>query len=271
MPNHRKPLRVGAVNYLNTKPLVHGLARAAGGLRLVFDLPSRLADQLARGSLDAALVPVVELFTHPDYVRTSDACIACRGPVRSVKLYFRKGPSHVRRLALDEGSRTSIVLAQLLLREVGGARPEVESLPIGEGLAATDADAVLLIGDRAMYPQPGIFAEVWDLGQRWCDWTGLPFVFAVWAARRDADVAMLAAALANARDEGLRCLDETAERESKAMGIEQATCVEYLSKNLHFRLGPEELAGLKRFEQLARDHDLITPAPHWRLHDCTIG
>lgn len=257
MPNDHPPLRVGAVNYLNSKPLVYGLARDAGRLRVVFDLPSRLADQLALGAVDVALVPVVELFTHPEYVRVSDACIACRGPVRSVKVYFRTPPADVRRLALDEGSRTSIVLAQLLLAELGRTRPEVEPLPIGEGLAATEADAVLLIGDRAMYPQAGEFAEIWDLGQRWCEWTGLPFVFAVWAARQDIDTEYLAKALAQARDEGLLHLDQIVERESQAMGIDRVTCLEYLRDNLHFRLGPEELAGLARFAQLARDQELV--------------
>src|SRR5687768_13840746 len=156
------PLRLGAVNYLNTKPLIHGLEGPQDRLRLVLDLPSRLADQLARGKLDAALIPVVELLAHPEYALVSDACIACRGPVRSVKLYFRRPPSEVQTLALDEGSRTSVVLARLLLGALRGVNPRLEPLPIGSGLASTRADAVLLIGDRAMYPQLEAFTEIWD-------------------------------------------------------------------------------------------------------------
>jgi chorismate dehydratase len=83
-PLDRRPVRFGAVQYLNTKPLVHGLAGA--GIELAFDLPSRLADRLTAGHLDVALIPVVELFRHPEHRLVSDACIGCRGAVMSVKL-----------------------------------------------------------------------------------------------------------------------------------------------------------------------------------------
>src|SRR5262245_53674432 len=96
-------LRIGAVNYLNAVPLVHGLAEAAPTARVSFDLPSRLADRLAAGELDIALVPSIEAARHPQWSIVSSACIACRGPVLSVKLYFRKSPREVRTLALDEG------------------------------------------------------------------------------------------------------------------------------------------------------------------------
>jgi chorismate dehydratase len=117
-----RPLRVGAVQYLNTRPLVHGLA--AAGVRLEFDLPSRLADRLAAGTLDVALIPSIEMFRAPSKTIISDACIACRGPVWSVKLFSRVPIGQIRTLALDEGSRTSVALVQILLAERagGGAR-----------------------------------------------------------------------------------------------------------------------------------------------------
>ncbi len=93
--------RIGAVSYLNTKPLVHGLA--AAGVSVRYDLPSRLADQLAAGLLDVALIPVVEVFRHAEYRIVSDACIGCRGPVMSVKVFFRTPPERVTTLAIDEG------------------------------------------------------------------------------------------------------------------------------------------------------------------------
>ena len=142
--------RIGAVSYLNTKPLVHGLA--ARGVAVRYDLPSRLADQLAAARLDVALIPIVELFRHPGYRIVSDACIACRGPVMSVKLFFRTPPDRVASLAIDEGSRTSVALARILLAERHGVRPRLEPLPIDAGLGDTRADAVLLIGDRALGP-----------------------------------------------------------------------------------------------------------------------
>src|SRR5688572_19338423 len=143
-------MRIGAVNYLNSKPLVYGLEKLAPDVRLSFDLPSRLADSLAAGRLDIALIPSVEFFRTPRCTIVSDACVACRGPVLSVKLFFRVPPAEVRRVALDEGSRTSAALTQILLAELCGVRPQWEPLPIGCGLESTDADAVLLIGDRAI-------------------------------------------------------------------------------------------------------------------------
>jgi chorismate dehydratase len=143
-------MRIGAVNYLNSKPLVCGLEDAAPDVRLTYDLPSRLADSLSARRLDVALVPSVEFFRAAGHRIVSDACVACRGPVLSVKLHFRVPPGEVRRVALDEGSRTSAALTQILLAERCGVRPQWEPLAIGSGIDATDADAVLLIGDRAI-------------------------------------------------------------------------------------------------------------------------
>src|SRR5438270_10873805 len=123
-------MRIGGVSYLNTKPLVYGLAELAPQHELVFDLPSRLADDLAAGRLDVALIPSIEFFQRPDYTIVSDACIACRGPVRSVQLFSRVPLANVKTLALDEGSRTSIALVQILLREQYGLSPELVPLPI---------------------------------------------------------------------------------------------------------------------------------------------
>ncbi len=262
MPN-RQPLRLGAVNYLNTKPLVHGLGEAAleekslgGGYRLSFDYPSRLADDLAAGRLDVALIPSIEFFQNPAYAIVSDACIACRGPVLSVKLFSRVPLESIRTLALDEGSRTSVALVQILLRERFGLAPAVESLPIGATLADTAADAVLLIGDRAIHSPPGRFAAVWDLGDQWRRWSGLPFVFAMWVARPGVDERQLAeqaATLEAARDRGLASLDAIAEREAPLLGLTIPQCLAYLRDNLHFTLGPDERRGLERFRQLAVD------------------
>src|SRR4051812_179455 len=187
-------MRIGAVNYLNSKPLVYGLDSLGPPVRLSFDLPSRLADSLAAGRLDIGLIPSIEFFRSPGCRIVSNACVACRGPVLSVKLHLRVPPSDIRRVALDEGSRTSAALTRILLAEQFGIRPAWEPLPIGCGLETTTADAVLLIGDRAISelsstsksqnspssirnPQ---FLDTWDLGERWTDWTGLPFVFAMW-------------------------------------------------------------------------------------------
>lgn len=273
-------MRIGAVNYLNSKPLVCGLQSLAPDARITFDLPSRLAEALAAGRLDVALVPVVEFFRTAGQRIVSDACVACQGPVLSVKLHFRVPPKDVRRVALDEGSRTSAALTKILLAEMCGVRPTWEQLPIGCGLEASDADAVLLIGDRAISesdsdcaaesadstsvstgPGPKSLSasgdmETWDLGERWCAWTGLPFVFAAWVARANVDVDCIAAALAAARDKGLELFDEIAQREAPPIGVNVDLAKSYFRDNLHFTLGRQEVSGLRLFYELCVAHKL---------------
>jgi chorismate dehydratase len=225
--------------------LVYGLA--ARGIGVSYDLPSRLADQLSSGLLDVALIPSIELFRGTGYRVVSDACIGCRGPVMSVKLFFRTLPGRVARLAVDEGSRTSATLARILLAERYGVVPEVETLPIGAGIADTSADAVLLIGDRAIGDQRGSFQLIWDLGDEWCRWTGLPFVFAVWAARAGVDLPKVEPLLAHARDAGRLHLASIAAAEAASHGLTVPQCLSYLRDNLHYELGTRERAALVRF------------------------
>jgi chorismate dehydratase len=242
---------VGAVQYLNTRPLVHGLA--ASGVTLSYDLPSRLADRLAAGELDVALIPSIELFRGDQYRVVSDACIGCRGPVMSVKLFFRTAPERVQSLAVDEGSRTSATLARILLAERFGVEPRVEVLPIGAGVGQTSADAVLLIGDRALSMPPGeaSFQLIWDLGDEWCRWTQLPFVFAVWAARASLDARSIEPLLARARDSGRSNLAAIAAAEAAGHGLTVPQCLSYLRDNLHYELGSAEREALSLFYALA--------------------
>lgn len=251
---HQRKIRIGAVRYLNTKPLIFGLADLLPEAELVLDLPSRLADGLAQATLDVALIPSVEYLRDPSYSIVSDACIACRGPVLSVKLFSRTPLDEIRTLALDEGSRTSIALARILLKERFDLQPRLQPLPIGAAVADVAADAVLVIGDRAMHsPGGGPFAEVWDLGDEWFRWTGLPFVFAMWVARAGFDAAPLASPLSAARDLGLANLETIAAGEAAPLGLSRPQCLSYLRDNLYFFLGPREREGLERFRSLARE------------------
>jgi len=252
------PLRIGAVQYLNTKPLVHGLGGAGD---LAYDLPSRLADGLSAGRLDVALIPSVEAL-RGGYRIVSDACIGCRGPVMSVKVFFRTAPGRVATLAVDEGSRTSAALARVLLAERHGLRPQVELLPIGSGLRDTQADAVLLIGDRAIEAHgvdriSGSFQVVWDLGDEWCRWTGLPFVFAVWAVRDGVEPGMLVDRLTAARDAGVANLAAIAAAEAAAHGLTVPQCLSYLRDNLHYVLGDREREALELFGRRAAALGLV--------------
>lgn len=247
--NH--PMRIGAVSYLNSKPLIEGLDALLPEFELTLDYPSRLADDLSSGRLDVALVPSVECFRNLEYRIVSDACVATHGAVLSVKLYSRVPIGEIRRLALDEGSRTSATLVRAILAEQYGVDPELEPLPLGQTTEETSADAILLIGDRAIQPPAEQFVETWDLGEKWHDWTGLPFVFALWVANGETNLDTLGETLNRARDHGVECIDDIANREAADLGISESTACDYLTNNLHFRLGPAERSGLELFRSLA--------------------
>lgn len=264
----RRPVRIGAVSYLNSKPLIEGLEELAPDADLALDYPSRLADDLAEGLLDVALVPSIECFRHPHYHVVSDACVATRGAVLSVKLYSRVPMGEIRTLALDEGSRTSAALSQIMLNERFGVEPELEPLPLGESMASTDADAILLIGDRAMHRPEEEFAATWDLGEEWFEWTGLPFVFALWAAHPTADLNGSEEALSLARDRGVANLEQIAAREAPRLKITKQLAYDYLTQNLHFRMGSAERSGLRLFQQLAAKLGLVPRGEEIVFRDC---
>jgi chorismate dehydratase len=250
-------IRVGAVQYLNARPLTYCLAQYAPQAELIFDVPSRLADALISGRLDVAMIPSIEYFRHPGYKIISDACIACRGPVRSVKLFSRVPVENIRTLALDEGSRTSAALIQILLKEEFDLEPEIGSLPIGASAAESSADAVLVIGDRGIAFDYGQFGHVWDLGQRWMQTTGLPFVFAMWIARPGVDLRQFDVLLSKARDEGVNRIPDIARLEAADGWISLQDCLVYLRDHLHFHLGPQERQGLELFYKRAEHHGFV--------------
>jgi chorismate dehydratase len=257
-------MRIGAVSYLNTKPLVYRLAELAPQHELVFDVPSRLADELASGRLDVALIPSIEYFQWPDYCIVSNACIGCRGPVRSVKLLSRVPLKEIRTLALDEGSRTSVTLVRILLAERFQIEPKLLPFPLDAAPESIAADALLMIGDRAIHPPTDGFVAQWDLGDAWCRWSELPFVFAMWVARQGSGVRSqesaieLGAILSNARDLGVANLEEIAAREHSAVGLSREDCLVYLRDHLHFFFGPREQAGLQLFFEHASQLGLAT-------------
>ena len=244
-------LRIGAVSYLNSKPLIAGFSELLPEAQLILDLPSRLAEGLALGDFDVALVPSIEASAEPDYEIISNACVATRGPVLSVKFYARVPPGEIRTLALDEGSRTSAALVRIMLYERFGVSPDIVTLPIGRGVSETSADGILLIGDRAIQPPPEAFQTTWDLGEEWLRWTGLPFVFAMWVGRAGTDTVALTRALERARDRGVQDIPRIAVREADRLGISPPVATQYLSRNLHFRLGSAERQGLALFYRLA--------------------
>jgi len=266
-------LRIGGVSYLNSKPLLEDLPGLLPDAEVRLDYPSRLADDLTAGKLDVALIPSVEYFRGKNYEIVSDACVAARGPVLSVKLYTRKPWGEIRTLALDQGSRTSATLARILLAERYGVFPDLQPLPLGNTTRDTDADAILLIGDRAMFAPDEHFLGTWDLGEEWFKWTGLPFVFAMWVARRPVlapgeppgeitfnnvgftpviDLGLrLEETLETARDRGVERLEQIARREAPLLGLPLNVVEKYLTENLHYRMESAERTGLRWFYELA--------------------
>jgi len=160
------------------------------------------------------------------------------------------------------------VLVRILLEKRFGIRPMLETLPVGAEIQSCSADAILLIGDRAIHPPPGPFVECWDLGDQWCRWSELPFVFAMWVARAETDAAGIETALNAARDQGVANLDVIAAREAASVGLSVEQTIRYLRDNLHFYLGSGESRGLDLYFRLATELGLVTTDRSFRSHDC---
>lgn len=249
-------IRVGAVNYLNTKPLIEGLAHSAPGIALSLDLPSRLADQLQAQEIDVGLIPVIEFFRAGNYDVIPNISIACRGPVLSVTLFSRVPWSEIRSVALDEGSRTSSTLTKILLSQRNSHTVQYFQLPMEVAADDMSTDAVLLIGDRAMKACLPGFDYAYDLGEEWYNLTELPMVFAVWAVRPGVPLAPVTQALTQAKTLGLANAGKIAAREAVALGIDPAYCRRYFTNIIRYDLGPAEWAGLTQYYRFASELDL---------------
>jgi chorismate dehydratase len=263
------PIRLGAVSYLNAKPLYYRLYEFAPDVDVTMEVPSRLADRLAEGKLDVALIPSVEYLrsAHLGYEIIPGFSIAARGPVRSVKLFSRVPFPRIKRLALDEGSRTSQVLARVWLDSRHGVRPPlIESLALEVPALESTADAILVIGDRAMQVPHEPFHEVVDLAEAWRELTGLPFVFALWVARAGLDLGDLPGALARSRASGLAHADEISRTHGPRLGLDFSRCYDYLTRVLSYELGETELAGLCQFSRMAARLELAPEGVNLVFH-----
>lgn len=264
-------LRVGGVSYLNACPLLEGMSAHLLESRLSLDHPSRLAEQLARGELDLGLIPSIEYFRLPrDGFRVvPGVSISARGPVHSVKLFCRVPLGEIGRLALDDSSRTSQALARVWLSEAHGVRPEVmETLRIGESPLESTADAVLLIGDKAMRVPTHSFSIVVDLSEAWLAMTGLPFVFALWVVRAEAASAGLAESLGACRDAGLRAAARLAAEHGPRLGWDEAAAHDYLTRVLCYDLGEDQVAGLLAFRDRAARFGLVSEGAPLAFLEC---
>lgn len=253
--------RVGHIQFLNCLPLYWGLARTGSllDLELTKDTPEKLSEQLVNGDLDIGPITLVEFLRNSDHlVALPDIAVGCDGPVMSCVI-VSKGPLDQldrERVALGSTSRTSVRLAQLLLAERYGIAPDYYTCPPDLGLMMQEAQAAVLIGDAALraslHEAPELGLEVHDLGQMWKEWTGLPFVFAVWAARRDYleraphTVREVHRAFLSSRDLSLEEVDKVAEQAARWELFDATLLARYFT-TLDFRLGTDQLAGIAEF------------------------
>ena len=253
-------VRLGAVGYLNARPLVYGIERQPR-FDLRYDIPSECARLLHGHAIDVGLIPSIEYLRGPEpYKFVPGPAVTSCGPVASVAIYTRIEPKEIRTIAMDTSSRTSVALSTVLLRRVFGATPE--AVPMAPNLDAmlARADAALIIGDNALFldPQPAI--RKIDLGELWTDTTGLPFVYAVWAGWRDALNPEHVRLLQRARDEGVADSDGVARAYYPDDPARQAVARRYLRDNIRYVLGPEELEGLRTFYRYAAEAGLAADA-----------
>jgi chorismate dehydratase len=256
-------MRVGRIPYVNCYPVYGAIDRGAVTLAasLVDGTPSELNARIARGDLDVSVVSAVEYARDSSrYLLLPDLAISCDGPVRSVMLFSRHRAEDLggRHVLVSRSSMTSVALLELLFENVWRCTPrflpgdaEVSDVRWFE---REEHDARLVIGDAALLlgaATPGAprYPHVYDLGAMWKQWTGLPFVFAVWVALRSTPVKealAVHAALIESRDWGLAHLDELARQASAHTGVAQRKCLEYLT-GLDYGLSYPHLAGLTTF------------------------
>ncbi|MFG2882108.1 menaquinone biosynthetic enzyme MqnA/MqnD family protein [Streptomyces sp. NPDC048297] len=261
MDNSRTRPRVGHIQFLNCLPLYWGLARTGTLLdfELTKDTPEKLSEQLVRGDLDIGPITLVEFLRNADdLVAFPDIAVGCDGPVMSCVIVSQVPLDRLdgARVALGSTSRTSVRLAQLLLAERYGVRPDYYTCPPDLGLMMQEADAAVLIGDAALRANlhygPKLGLEVHDLGALWKEWTGLPFVFAVWAARRDylerepEVTRQVHEAFLASRDLSLEEVTKVAEQASRWETFDQATLEQYFT-TLDFSFGAPQLAAVSEF------------------------
>jgi predicted solute-binding protein len=237
------------VQYLNSKPLIHGYSGS-----ITLEHPSSLARDLSAGLLDAALVPTFEVLEHPHYVLVDDVAIASNGPVFSVVLVHRGDLRDIRSVKLDPASRTSQNLIRIILAEFHGLNPAFGS----------EGEAELIIGNQAIeYRErhdldPAI--HVLDLGAEWLRCTGLPFVYAMWALRPDlAGLSDVADAFRALKQNGIANLEAIiAEDDTGTADFRRR----YLTEHIRFNLGAAEKRGIVRYRELLAKHgriEAVTP------------
>ncbi|MFQ5956195.1 MAG: menaquinone biosynthetic enzyme MqnA/MqnD family protein [Candidatus Brocadiales bacterium] len=261
-----RKLKVGVVPYLNAKPIIYGLEKLSNRVELLFEVPSKLPRLLEERRVDVALIPAIECLRGEGFITLPGISISSRGPVESVRLFLRRCyVDNVKSVALDESSRTSVVLTRIILKERYGLNPQYFPWQGDSRMEDTQADAVLLIGDNAMRVDDGLPSL--DLGEEWHGLTGLPFVYALWTSTSREMLDEASHLLQDAKERGREDVVAIALRESTNLGLEPDLCIRYLTKCIRYDLGKEEIKGLQHFYDYAQQMGLVPDGVKFELHN----
>ena len=234
--------------------MLHG--PQAEAIDLSFQLPSTCARQLRDGTVDIGLIPVGALL-ELDLAIFRGTGIACNGAVRSILLISKVPFADIRKLALDSSSRSSVLLARIVLARRYGREPELVTMAPDLAAMLDAADACLVIGDPALLLDPVQLRDsgfyVADLGEVWLEMTGLPMVFAVWAGRRDLLTPEREQLFVDSWRFGVEHLDEIVEAEYLRRSLTPEATRHYLTRNVVFELGEREYAGMQRYVEYASE------------------
>jgi chorismate dehydratase len=254
IPATPRTIRVGSVSYLNAKPLIYGL-EGDPCIEMLLDVPAGLLNALQTEQCDIALLPVIDYQRHRGLIIVPSGGIGSDGPTLTVRIFSPVPIEKIQTLACDIDSHTSVALAQVVLAERWGIRPKLARF---SGPDDVDSQtAILLIGDKVVCGRPPQMEYQLDLGAAWKEVTGMPFVFAVWTARPEADLADLPQRLENARRSGLANLETIITRDAIPRGWPADLARQYLGKNLQYEIGPRELAAMRKFYELCFKYELI--------------
>lgn len=252
-------IRLGAVTYLNARPLVYRLGETDARLSVRFDVPSRCAALLHEHAIDVGLIPSIEYAAGRAYRVVPEVAVASNGAVASVALFTARPVSAIRTIATDTSSRTSVALLRVLCARHFQIQPRLELMEPDLPAMLERCDAALIIGDRALFiDHAALGVQKIDFGEQWRDLTGLPFVYAFWAGWPDALEERDVARLREVKADGAAHPDAVARAYFGADEAKVAIGARYLRENVRFDLGEAELAGLRRFYQYAGELGLVS-------------
>lgn len=269
------PLRISAISFLNTAPLMWDFenGETAGALSRYFDIgytvPSLCAEELKNGLADIGIIPAAAYTTIPELVIIPDVAIASKNAVRSILLVSKVPAEKIRSVATDDSSRTSAALVEIFLRKFVGVDPGFTRQKAVLDEMLKWHDAAMLIGDPALQARTEGY-YVYDLAEQWRNWTGRPFVFAFWAVRK-ASLARLSSDLDVAgifqcsRDNGLKHLDEIVQTWTPRLNLPATLIREYLTGNIDYSLDRENLEGLQLFYRYAAECKVLPEAPELKF------